>query len=113
MDTKGTTKTEKLVTAIYMLTNFFDEKEPMKWELRKLGNGLVSFPNDPHRVSTVLGLLSVAKNAGLITDMNFEIVHREFSRLLPQNMTLEDVFAKQKESLPEPQPRQVVEEKIE
>jgi len=89
-------KTEKLVAAIYMLTSFFDAKEPMKWRLRELGGQLLSFSGESRNiVLEIISLLSVGKNAGLISDMNFEIIHREFSLLLPTQITLEDMFEKQ------------------
>jgi len=88
-------KTEKLVAATYMLTSFFDNKEPMKWRLRELGNSLLSFSGESKNiVLEIISLLSVGKNAGLISDMNFNIIHREFSLLLPEQITLEDMFDK-------------------
>jgi hypothetical protein len=88
-------KTEKLVAAIYMLTSFFDSKEPMKWRLRELGNSILSFSGESRNsVLEIISLLTVGKNAGLISDMNFEIIHREFSLLIPQQITLKDIFEK-------------------
>ena len=88
-------KTEKLVAAIYMLTSFFDSKEPMKWRLRELGSQLLSFSAESkNTVLEIISLLTVGKNAGLISDMNFNIIHREFSRLLPEQITLDDMFEK-------------------
>jgi len=92
MDTK---KTEKLITAIYLVTGFFDDKEPMKWRLRELGGSLLSHSERSHIVSEILGLFTVAKHAGLVSDMNFEIINREFSRLLPSEVLLENVFVKE------------------
>jgi len=34
-------KTEKIITAIYLITNFFDPKEPLKWSLRNSLNNLL------------------------------------------------------------------------
>src|SRR3989344_119596 len=36
-------KTEKLVTAVYMITALFSDSEPMKWNLRKKANDFMSF----------------------------------------------------------------------
>lgn len=89
-------KAEKLIAAVYMLTSFFDQKEPMKWRLRELGGQLLSVSNESRNiVLEIISLLTVGKNAGLISDMNFEIVHREFSLLLPTQITLESIFEKQ------------------
>ncbi len=108
-------KTEKLVAAIYMLTSFFDAKEPMKWRLRELGSDLLSPANESKNiVLEITSLLSVGKNAGLISDMNFNIIHREFSLLLPQQITLEDMFEKPmlKEAYLPSEPEQIVPKKV-
>ena len=102
MEPKETKKTEKLVTAIYMITSFFDDKEPMKWRLRELGNGLISHKDVPSTVTHILTLLTVAKNTGLVSDMNYEIIHREFSRLLPESTNLQGFFGQPEEALPAP-----------
>ena len=85
-------KTEKLVSAIYLLTSFFDEKEPIKWRLRELGGKLISMRDNRNVVLEIMSLFTVAKNAGLLSDMNYEIVHKEFSKLAPQNPTISDLF---------------------
>ncbi len=36
-------KTEKLASAVYMITNLFSDSEPMKWTLRKNVSELLSF----------------------------------------------------------------------
>ena len=36
-------KTEKLATAMYMITNLFSDNEPIKWSLRKNVSELLSF----------------------------------------------------------------------
>ncbi|MBX4195716.1 hypothetical protein KW796_02040 [Candidatus Parcubacteria bacterium] len=83
-------RTEKLVSAIYLLTSFFDEKEPMKWRLRELGGRMISLRDNRNTVLEIVSLLTVAKNAGLISDTNHEIIHREFSQLVTGNPTLSD-----------------------
>lgn len=85
-------KTEKLITAIYLITSFFDDKEPMKWRLRELGSQLLGSAEKGRIVLEILSLLLVGKQAGLISDMNFEIIHREFSRLLPERPVLDSEF---------------------
>jgi hypothetical protein len=85
-------KTEKLVSALYLLTGFFDDKEPMKWRLRELGGRLISQKESRNIVLEILGLLTVAKNAALISDTNYEIIHREFSSLVPQGLGIGEIF---------------------
>lgn len=90
-------KTEKLASAIYMITSLFSDSEPMKWNLRKKVSDLLSFSltykdtplpsrNDfiytlKTRVLEVLSLLEVASRGGLVSTMNFSILKQEFTNL--------------------------------
>lgn len=87
-------KTEKLISALYLLTSFFSDLEPMKWRLRGLGSKLLSVKESRSLVQEIMSLLTVSKNAGLISDMNHEIIHREFGNLLPKNESLGEIFKK-------------------
>lgn len=87
-------KAEKLSSAIYLITGFFDDQEPLKWKLRNLSNKLLSSSleikdtlNSSKEkgvldieaiVLEITSLLIVAKNAGLISEMNFDIINKEF-----------------------------------
>jgi len=91
-------KTEKLVSALYMVTNFLPAEEPMKWTLRSLGAKLLRLNIDlkgsgtmnrdnvdvaiKDTVLEIVSLLEVASFSGLISTMNFEILQREFHSLL-------------------------------
>ena len=128
-------KSERLVSAIYLLTGFFADNEPLKWSLRTLGADLLS-KEVSGNVSQVKGvimevtsLLRVAKNAGLISEMNEEIIEKEFdslSELLEPTYLLNKFFDVEekkagidapkdnveykgqiREELPEPKPRQL------
>ena len=101
-------KTEKLASAIYIVTNLFSENEPMKWTLRKKAGDLVSFTlnykdisNSNHsefaydmrtHVLELVSLLEISSSAGLVSNMNFSILKQEFSNLT-------DTFNLSKESL--------------
>ncbi len=90
-------KTEKLATALYMVTNLFGDSEPMKWTLRTKVSHLLSFiigfkdilesreyefSNDVKtRVLEVVSLLEVASRSGLVSPMNFSILKTEFMNL--------------------------------
>jgi Fic family protein len=90
-------KTEKLVSAIYMVTNLFSDSEPMKWTLRKKSSDLVSFIlgykdikdssltdfsyNIKSRILELVSLLEVSFRAGLISQMNHSIIKHEFNNL--------------------------------
>jgi len=93
-----TKKPEKLASAIYLITGFFGDQEPLKWRLRSLASDLVSlslylkdnFSREREQAgleirSTVLEIVSflnVARNSNLISDMNHEIIHKEFLKYL-------------------------------
>lgn len=88
-------KTEKLISALYMITGFFTDQEPLKWRLRTLGFELMNatlalngsfgpkrekcVADVQAKIIEILSLLSVAKNAGLISDMNHSIIDREYN----------------------------------
>jgi hypothetical protein len=91
-------KTERLTSGVYLITGFFDEKEPLKWKLRSLASNLLStslslkngFQSGREGVITdmrniiveIVSLLTVSKNVGLISDANYNIIDEEFSNLL-------------------------------
>jgi hypothetical protein len=90
-----TKKPEKLSSALYLISGFFNDLEPLKWKLRSLASELVAlsiplkdnFLSDRERrvveinniISEISSLLGVAKNAGLISDMNYNLINKEFS----------------------------------
>lgn len=91
-------KTEKLATALYMVTNLFGDTEPMKWTLRTKVSNLLSFiigfkdvlesreyefSNEVKtKVLEVVSLLEVASRSGLVSPMNFSILKVEFMNLV-------------------------------
>lgn len=97
-------KTEKLATALYMITNLFGEIEPMKWVLRKKVGELLSFTlaykdisssqhvDFVHSVRTkvleIVSFLEVCFRSGLMSSMNFSILKNEFALLVS---TLEEM----------------------
>lgn len=74
-------KTEKLVSAIYLLSNFISDKEPLKWQMRETGLDLLS-----QRLSAdvfkLLSFLEVASVSGLISPMNYDILKYELESLI-------------------------------
>jgi hypothetical protein len=90
-------KTEKLVTALYMVTDCLEKEDAMKGKLRTLGVGLLS---DSHSfviasvaekelkiehskavISEILSLINIANTMGFISEMNSLILKKEFSIL--------------------------------
>lgn len=91
-------KTEKLVTAVYMITNFVKDSEPLKWRIRERALELMSLNMSFNTVSLserkellreyqaisieIVSLTSIAHYAGLISEMNWSILKKEFESLV-------------------------------
>src|SRR3990167_4010683 len=76
---------ERLSTAIYLITGFFNDLEPLKWKLRTFTSDLVVLHSAielQDRASKIQDLLGVAKNAGLISDENYSLLSTEFTRYI-------------------------------
>ena len=75
-------KTEKLVSALYLVSNFLSDKEPIKWQLRESGIDLLSQNMSVSLINKILSLLQVAHIGGLVSEMNFTILKFEFESLI-------------------------------
>ncbi len=91
-------KANKLASAVYLVTSFFSDHEPLKWKLRELSTHLatasMSFKSylfeerdyagleNRQSVLEILSLLDVAKNVGLVSDANHDLLRGEFSKYL-------------------------------
>jgi hypothetical protein len=91
-------KTQKLVSAIYMVTNFFSELEPMKWTLRKKSSEFLSLVLEYKNVSKgnqkdfiytlkggaleIVSFLEISVRGGLVSEMNFSLLKQEFFNLM-------------------------------
>ncbi len=103
-------KSEKLASAIYLVTSFFNDQEPLKWKLRTLSTELVSEKvRDKSSIAAeVMSLFSVAKTAGIISDTNYDILISELFKLKqevekPLDMAFLREIITDKRILPEPQ----------
>lgn len=85
-------KTEKIGSAIYLLTSFFDDKEPMKWRLRELTHKLLAQEEKGNIVLEISSLLNVAKNVGLVSMANFEIMNREVLSLTAPSHNISEML---------------------
>lgn len=76
-------KAYKVSSAIYFVTAFFDEKEPLKWRLRNLAIDISSdkLKDKSNIIEEVIALLGLAKNAGLISEANYNILSEELAKL--------------------------------
>jgi len=87
-------RAEKLTSALYMVTDFLSDNEPLKWKLRSRSVDLLSdtskFVKDNQTFGVIAGecllsaineivsLLSVAYFGGAVSKMNFEILKQEY-----------------------------------
>lgn len=87
-------KGQKLITALYMVTDIMDKDEPMRAKLRSLGLDILTDiqglkdTNNAHsleaflsRIDSVLSHLSIGVTVGMISSMNGNILEKEFSKL--------------------------------
>ncbi len=90
-------KTEKIVAALYLITNLIKDTEPLKWKLRDITLNLLAEtmllqnPENNHKksaIKTVAGLISeitafskIAYLSELLSEMNYTILVRELSFL--------------------------------
>ncbi len=80
------TKTNKLITALYIVTDIIDRDEPLRNKLRTLGAEILSdIHQDPLRSSSkiaeLMSFLGIARTLGIVSEMNSEILEVEFSEL--------------------------------
>ncbi len=80
------TKTDKLISALYMVTDIMDKDEPIRLKLRTLGNNIVSdmhsnLSNVGIKISEVMSFLDIAFSVGMISEMNSSILKKEFTEL--------------------------------
>lgn len=79
-------KTNKLISALYMVTDIMDKDEPLRSKLRNMGLELIS---DTHtdlfqaerKIYEILSLLDIASSISLISEMNHSILRKEFIEL--------------------------------
>lgn len=88
------TKTHKLITALYLVTDIIDQDEPLRNKLRTLGTGIIS---DMHlvqqnntgytmsfissKVLEIISFLDIASAVNIISEMNCNILRKEFFEL--------------------------------
>lgn len=94
-------KAENFVRAIYLITNFLSDSEPLKWKLRTSATDLIerimSFMRDDknkvneslHRahflgcLSVLVSLLNVGEQGGTISEANTALLKREIQSFFP------------------------------
>ena len=87
-------KAERLVSALYMVTDLINTNDPLKWRMRKSGVVLLTetgkllelspaerkktINSAREAITEILSLLEVAVNSGLISRMNYSLLKKEF-----------------------------------
>mgnify|MGYP001576587171 FL=1 len=121
-------RTEKLSSALYLITNLVSDTEPLKWELRSRGIDIMSdiFASKIHSLAEramllsrtqntvyeVLSLLEIGRVGALISEMNCAILKREYGVLLnilregeqmksPAEEFVSELFKEEEKALPE------------
>ena len=88
------TKTNKLITALYIVTDTIDKEEPIRLKLRTLGTEILldmsslnlskATPSNGHinqKITTILSYLNIASNIKMVSEMNCNILIKEFTEL--------------------------------
>ncbi len=80
------TKTNKLITALYMVTDIIDKDEPLRNKLRTLGTEIISDMNGAPakargKIGETMSFLDIASAVGIISEMNCTILKKEFTEL--------------------------------
>lgn len=80
------TKTNKLITALYMVTDIMDKDEPLRNKLRTLGTEIISDINSSplqvcSKISEIMSFLDIASAVNIISQMNCNILRKEFLEL--------------------------------
>jgi hypothetical protein len=82
------TKTHKLITALYMVTDIIDKEEPIRNKLRMLGVEIISdivvaskSVLDVGKIDQVMSFLNIASAMNFISEMNCSILVKEFLEL--------------------------------
>ena len=90
-------KSEKLTTALYLVTDIMSDKEPLKWKVREAGIELLSditiassapasekmtiFRNVMKKIERVIAFLDVAESARMLSSMNSSMLRKEYAAL--------------------------------
>lgn len=84
-------KTEKLSSALYMVSNFFDKEDPIAKRLKEIAVEILSLKSNSKdiaeikdKVSETVSLLRVGYLSGFISEMNKNVLERE-SRKIAEN----------------------------
>jgi len=97
---------QRIASAIYLITSFFADLEPLKWKLRALSADLVSEGmKDKALVAREIGhLFALTRSAGIVSETNHAIVAGQLARLEEESSLALDFPAPLPELKPKPTP---------
>ncbi len=91
-------KSEKICAAVFLVTGFLNDQEPLKWDIRRIASKIVSNTAKLHfgehlnrkqivsecrtNISELSSLLEVASLSGLVSPMNASVLAKELHSLL-------------------------------
>ncbi len=81
-------KINKLITALYLVTDIIEKNEPIRIKLRTIAVEIISDKTSFSRtifkdkIYSILTLLDISSAIGLVSEMNFNILKNEFNILL-------------------------------
>lgn len=91
-------KTEKIIAALYLVTNLISDSEPIKWQIRKsalsLMSDILAYRRSPIpesrqvvislgiSISEIISLLKIASISNHVSLMNHSVLQREFALLM-------------------------------
>lgn len=86
---KDKLKLEKLTAAVYLVTNFLPDSEPVKWRLRDTALSLLPHVAVPDNsighmlgpIEQILSLINIARLNPGVSRMNFDILWQEYNAL--------------------------------
>ncbi len=117
------TKTNKLITALYMVTDTMESDEPIRLKLRTLGIEVLSdsaslskgtlINNIDEKITVILSFLNITRDTGMISEMNSRILAKEFLELKQSiqehttgsNLWLEEFLLRPSETSNKEEPR--------
>ena len=92
-------RAQKITEALYRVTDFFSDTEPLKWVLRKEAVEIFNFilkisissPGDDkhhvlenikNRIRTLLRILEIASSNSFVSETNFNVLKREYTTIM-------------------------------
>lgn len=109
-------KTERLVSAVYLVTGLIPENDPIRHLVRQESAGLMSFIVEyknislpvfdnflmevEQRIQRINSYLQVCQNSGLVSKMNSELITKEFNKILDEVLNNKSKLESENRNIP-------------